>query len=58
MMWIGFTWLRIETSGDGCELGNETSISIKGRLFVQQRGRDSVDGKATRYLLDCPRIEY
>jgi hypothetical protein len=29
MLWTGLAWLRIGTSGEFCELGNEPSGSIK-----------------------------
>jgi hypothetical protein len=29
-VWIGFIWLRIVTSGESCEYGNEPSDSMKG----------------------------
>jgi hypothetical protein len=32
-IWIRFIWLRTETGGSSCEHGDESSGSIKGRVF-------------------------
>jgi hypothetical protein len=36
MVWSGFIWLRIGTSGGYCERGNEPFGYIKGRAFHDQ----------------------
>jgi hypothetical protein len=34
VMWTGFIWLTVLTSGDPSKHGNEPSGSIKGRIFL------------------------
>jgi len=69
----GFVWLRIGTSYDAGENGNETAsfiqgggctdqthsddIRISGCYTVLTVGRDSVGGIATGYGLESPEIE-
>jgi hypothetical protein len=35
-MWSGFIWLKIGTSGELCEHGNESSAAIKGWEFLAE----------------------